>query len=191
LREYIYYYNIDYEKNCQKKDEFLKGTLTKDQFRNILNKYVYPFTKQELDSLLAMSPKNYEDLIQYKAFFHGIRRLGKPRTHFSLQKMLKNSYEFYEKYKTISSDNFFNLKKIYELRKYELQHLNLKAFSKSGAEDLDNFNNQVIVENFLIKLSRDFFRTIKAVYPNQELTEGLIFKTFGIKPFEKNSFMQP
>lgn len=91
LREYIYYYKIDYEKSCLSKDKLFNGTLKQEQFRSILNKYVYPFTKQELDSLLAISPKNYQNEIQYKAFFNGIKRLGKPRTQLSLQKMLKNS----------------------------------------------------------------------------------------------------
>jgi hypothetical protein len=81
--------------------------------------------------------------------------------------MLKNCFDFYEKFSTVSADNFFSLKKIYELRKYDLCNIDIKVLRLGNTEDtMENFNNQVCVENFLIKLSRDFFRTVKAVYPN-------------------------
>lgn len=192
LREYTYYYSIDYEKHCVNKDENLTGLLTKEEFRNILNKYVYPFSNEELDAIINLCPMNYNDRIQYKGFFNGIRRLGRPKTQCSLKKLLANNYEFFEKYETLSAQNFFTLKRNYDLRKYELEDIDFQALEQNTGEDnLENFNNNVIIENFLVKLSRDFFKTIKAVYPNQELTEGLIFKTLGIKPFEKVNFIQP
>lgn len=192
LREYIYYYKVNYEKNCINKDEYLKGTLGQSQFRHILNKFVYPFTNEELELIIEMSPKNYDKDIQYKVFFNAIRRLSRPRTQLSLERLLSNAFEFYEKFETISAENYFNLKQSYDLRSYQLPKLNYSSFrSSSNDEDLESFNNTAIVDNFVVKLSRDFFRTLKAVYPNQQLTEGLVFKQFSIKNFEKDSFISP
>jgi hypothetical protein len=158
----------------------------------IFNKHIYPFHKEELDEIIQLSPLNYDNNVQYKAFFNGIKRLGKPKTSFSIKSLLRNSTEFYEKYSTLSSENFFSLKKRYELNKYELRDLNIKELSTTAnQESLEGFNNQAIIENFLTRLCRDFLKTIKAVYPKQELTETLLFKAMGVKPFEKANFLQP
>lgn len=194
LREYIYYHKVDYEKDCATADKFGKGLVKEEQFKSILNKYIYPFDTKELELLLHLSPKNYEGFVQYRPFFNGVRRLGKPRTLYSVPKLIGSKYDFHERHQTICAENFFTLKKSYDLRKHDLSKLNLRLLSNEDeeAENLDNYNNKVLLDNFVILTCRDFFKTIKAVYPSKKtLPENVIYKTMGLKIFEKNNFLQP
>ena len=194
LREYIYYHKVDYEKSCITKDIYGKASIKPDDFRKIMNKFVYPFTPGELDEILQLSPKTYKGMIQYRAFFNGIRRLGRPRTLFSVKKLLGIRTDFYESFDTIVAENYFSLKNGYEFMKYDLRLLNIQLLADEDEDDanLENFNNRVLLDNFVINFSRDFLRAVKAGYPSREaLTDDLIFRTFGIKDFEWDNFLQP
>ena len=194
LREYVYYHKVDYEKGCMNVDVYDRGVLKEQEFVKILDKYVFPFTKDELSELVFMCPRNYDGLIQYKAFFNAIKRLGKPKSLLSVPKLLGQKYDFYEKYRTICAENFFALKKLYDFRKYDLKLLNLELLVQGNVNqnDIENFNNMVILENFMVKFSRDFLKTVKMVNPNKEkVTEDMIFRAFGLKVFEKDNFLNP
>lgn len=200
LREYIFYNKFDFLMMCTNKDGYDKGIIQQITFKYLLRKSGYKFLEKHILEICNDAPKDFNTDIRYKTFWYELKKRDKPESFLSFF-LFKDprTDSIIEDYNLIFSDNFFSKEKKYDLRAFGLDGLSLEDLRRISAEDdglseINNYNNQIVLKNFKIKLARcilGLIRTSMGYENNFPLPDKKIIQGLGLKPFQKNQNISP
>lgn len=193
LHEYIFYYGIQYQEKCRKKDVSDKSRLIERDFRMIIDDPTYKLSMNQMDDIMELCPRSFDNEIKYTEFFLLIKKLGKPNSLFSVANLLKFEKDGLTQndYQMITADDYFKVKSHYDLRNFNLHTFKMSR-GRKGIEGIDNFNNKICLQNFLRKFSQECIEKIREMYYQKKIVKDKYFyKGFGISEFESSQFIFP